>query len=152
MGLASHFGDQAAYKCKKCGQTVALYTPSCPRCLDNTLVKTEKAPEAFRTVKEEIRDTRKPVHPVVPFAALVIVVALAVAVSTMFAPPRPESMTKPEPRPKVGSTAKSVHISNNQSSKRSKNSKAHGVSTATPKPATPMKLWEAGSDDEGGDP
>ena len=167
MGLASHFGgEQAAYQCKKCGHTMTLYAPRCPLCLNKTItqVKTEKSPEAFRAVTEAKEQASKPGPSVVPFAALAIVLALAAAAFTMFGQPRPESITRTDPSPKVGSTAKSrssrMPVSNNHSSKRTKRSNAvtakpRGGSTpgsSTPAPATPMKLWEASSDDEGESP
>jgi hypothetical protein len=160
MGLASQFGDQANYKCKSCGYTMALYAPCCPRCLDTELIKTEKVQGKFKnTVSEESRETPKQGHPVVPFVVAAIVLVIGLAVSNRFAPPRPESITRTEPAPNIGGTAKpraSARVSNNQSSKRTKRSnarsaKAPGSSTASSsaaRPATPMKLWEASSDDE----
>ncbi len=166
MGLASQFGDHA-YECKNCGNKMELYAPRCPVCGNKKLthVKTEKSPEGFRRVNEEVRDTTKTAPPAVSIAVLIIILAIGMAVASMFAPPRQESMTKPEPSPVVEPTAKSqasAHVSNSQSSKRIKRanshpviSKTHDVSTtsySTPKPVTKMKLWEASSDDEGGNP
>jgi hypothetical protein len=156
MGLASQFGDQGAgYKCKNCGHTVALYTPCCPKCLDSALVKTEKAPEKFKnTVKEESRESTQPGNPVAPFAALAIILALAVAAYNYFSPP-PPAITRTEPSP-TRSTARPQARSSTRVSNQSKRSKpvvsktprSTAASSPTPKPATPMKLWEASSDDE----
>lgn len=153
MGLASHFGDQASYKCKNCGYTMTLYAPCCPKCLDTALIKLEKSPEKFKnTVNEDSRESTKSVHPAVPFVALAALVAIAVAGFMTFAPPRPELKTDPGPR--VGSTARppssSVRVSNNRAIKRSRPviSKTRSTSSSSaPKPATPMKLWEASGDE-----
>ncbi len=164
MGLANHFGDQA-YQCKSCGHKMALYAPCCPVCLNKsiTAVKTEtRSGEAFRTADQEIGETRKPDTPVATYVGLAVLAAICLAVLTMFSPPRPASVAKPDLSPKIEeSTARSQANSSSvlASSRRNKHpnirpvvSRAH-VSTArssTPKPVTPMKLWEASSDDEGG--
>ncbi len=169
MALANQFGDQAAYKCTNCGQTVALYSPSCPRCLDNTLVQVEKkTPEKYRPVTQVSGESTKQGHPLVPVAALAIIMALAVALYNRFGPPRTESMTKTEPIPTLESTStapqvsSTVRVSKNPPVKHSKPSNSRPVSktqrvsapgsiSAAPaaKPATPMKLWQESSDDSG---
>lgn len=158
MGLANQFGgNQAAYQCKNCGHTLALYAPCCPKCLDKTLVqvKTEKSKEGFRREAEASRETPKTGNPVASIAGLAIILGIAAGVYYYFSPPRPESITRTEP-PRIVAPIRSVRVSN-QSSKRTKRSnpvvsKTRPVPASTPKPTTPMKLWEASSDDEGGDP
>lgn len=155
MGLANQFGENpAAYKCKNCGHTLALYAPCCPKCLDKSLVqvKTEKSnKEGFRREAEDSRDTKTPGNPVVSVVALAIILGLAYAAYSMFAP-RPESRT--EPAPTVGTTVR-PQTRPRVSTKRNKRSSpvvsrtpAASTSSSTPRPTTPMKLWEAGSDDE----
>lgn len=171
MGLANQFGDQGAYKCTNCGHSVALYSPSCPRCLDNTLVRIEKTPEKYRPVTER-EVTGEPIkpsgNPIATFAVLAIILALALYISNKFVPQaRTDSMTTTEPSSSVVSTttskppvSSSVRVSNNQSAKHSKNprpvSTINRVSTPgsapalpTARPARPMKLWEDSSDDAG---
>lgn len=155
MGLASQFGNENPnYQCKNCGHTMALYAPCCPRCLDKTLiqVKTEKVPEGFRRPDAKGSDTPKASNPIVPVAVLTVILAIAIAASGMFAPPRP-TVIQTEP-PKTTVKPSSTRVSSSQS-KRVKRpsrpvvSKSPGSSPAVSKPATPMKLWEASGDDEG---
>lgn len=172
MGLANQFGDQGAYKCTNCGHKVALYAPCCPRCLDNTLVRTEPTPERYRPVTREVSmETERETHPLSSIAVLAIILAIAFAVAIKFSPPPSGSITRPEMAPSVVSTptekprvSSTARVSNNQPGKRSKNtppvSKTNRPSTtgslpdlppAKPaRPATPMKLWEESSDDASG--
>lgn len=162
MALANHFGDQAGYKCKNCGLTVALYAPLCPRCMDNTLVQIERGPEKYRPGigTDQNPETKKEAHPLVPVAVLAIVLALAVTLYNKFGPPKTEPMTRTEYTPTVESTpaapphVSTVRVSNNKHSKPSNTrpvAKAHvstpASSSPAAKPATPMKLWTESSDE-----
>ncbi len=165
MGLANHFGDQA-YQCKSCGHKMALYAPCCPVCLNKTLapIKTDKVPEGYRANNVETSDTSKPASPIAPIVGLLIILAIGITASYIFAPPKTESTIRPDPAAAVESTPKAqpVRVSNYQSNKHNKHpntrpvvAKTHAASTASfsaPKPVTKMKLWEASSDDEGGSP
>ena len=172
MGLANQFGEQGAYKCTNCGHSVALYSPSCPRCLDKTLVRIEKTPEKYKPVRENEpsreTDTQQG-NPLALIAVLAIVMAIALAVSKSFISTTPNlepmkttqpavsDVSAPASRPGSSNT---VRVSN-QSSKHSKNTRpltkitrdstsGSAPNSASARPAArPMKLWENSSEDEG---
>lgn len=148
MGLASQFGsDQSAYQCSSCGQKVALYTPSCPKCFNNTLkpLRIEKARSGFQK-PEERSQTKTGANPLGSVVLVAIIVGAVVAASNMFKPAPPEPVTIQSPPPVTAKPKVRPRVST--ASKRTKRpapvvSKPSLDSAPSPRPAKPMKLWEA---------
>lgn len=169
MGLANQFGEQA-YRCDVCGHAMALYAPHCPVCLSKTLtrVKEEKVTGGAWTADEEVPETKKPASPLISLVMVAAIVAACVVAYAIFAGPRPEAATRPEPGARAGeSTAQqeagssSTHVAQpsrhiRHASIRPAISRPHPVSTGSlpppPKHAVPMRLWEATSGDEDDSP
>jgi hypothetical protein len=163
MGLAGVFGDQA-YVCKNCGHSMTMYAPHCPICLNKsfTRVENQKRPGPSGTVIEEVRETPKPRSPLIPYAAVAIVLAVFVALYNIFAPPRPQSAqtnANSTARPEVSSSSVRIHdrpirhINHANPHAAAQPTRIHTAAASSPATHTraPMKLWKVSPDADGGD-